>query len=270
MQLTHSSQLETHRTQSTVGNTEHTRPAKRARQHSPPKEMRSVGIQVPSGEPRDLIALDDLQLPIWMPAHRIDRLLRILNFSGPGARFAIGRIPLTATWEGTDETSILSHDNLPVYILILGTLRDLTLVTRDETEDACSLVTMELLRDSDKEAVQRWIGGPRFTETSDPLADIEAFQYQAPRQYVFDNFFDGTTTYTAKEKMKRISVADMTTGDVVLADAHLVRYRNDPEAEVKDAPPSYHHRLQLLALSKIVSAPRIEITTEDEGYHWTL
>ena len=50
---------------------------------------------------------------------------------------------------------ILCHDNVPLIFLITGTLRAMTLIARENGEEAGAVVGLELLRDCDCDALRR-------------------------------------------------------------------------------------------------------------------
>ena len=85
---------------------------------------------------------------------------------------------------------------------------------------------------------------------------------------VFDNFFDATELYTTKRKMQKIGVSGVATGDILLVDAHLVRFR----AEKKDhaGKATFVTNLRIVSVSKIVAAPRAVVRQEHEGFEWSV
>ena len=97
---------------------------------------------------------------VWLTIHR-RRVRRIVAFPGDGARVTLAGIPVHARWEGTDDAAVLCKDEVPLTIMILGTLRGISLVMRESTEESGSLVCLELLRDIDRRISRRMTGGYR-------------------------------------------------------------------------------------------------------------
>ena len=83
-----------------------------------------------------------------------------------------------------------------------------------------------------------------------------------------DTFYDATTTFRAKEHMRKLDPTQMHTGDIVLLEAHLTRFTL-PDATPPHTTPSTI-KLNMVALSQIARAQRLPVIQEPDGFTWSL
>ncbi len=85
---------------------------------------------------------------------------------------------------------------------------------------------------------------------------------------MFDNFYDATEVYATKRRMPKISASCVATGDVVLVDAHLMRFRaENPDASGQTA---FVTKLRLISVSTVFRAPRTVVAEEEADFGWTI
>lgn len=83
------------------------------------------------------------------------RLRTILDSTGPNNRYAISRVPRDCVWPAETDHSKLTFNDVPVIVVVLGTLRSFSFEVDADADECTATVSLDLFRDVDRAAHAR-------------------------------------------------------------------------------------------------------------------